>query len=318
MSIGTKDRKILWTRSGNCCAFPGCGQHLVERGSEADGDVVIGQEAHIVARRPGGPRGRSQHLGANIDSYNNIILLCPTHHSVVDQQPSRYSAAKLSEMKKRHESSVAERMKERSHRIGLSDWRVGNSLVVIEPFGCLPVWVDSRWRASGLVLGQQALHHIPPTVNWFYTSSEADPEIEYWSDGYVFNVAESIASDNGFLPSICYKYDFRKFPATRTNEIMIDIDPSWKRPLTQLVAQIRSFDDARSMDWPDVEARLCSLLFRVWKAGLVDPHRVQRVFGELEGLWWFDGCMAQYVNYLSRELAKIQEATSSPAEGFPT
>ena len=69
-----KDIKILWGRSGNRCAI--CKLELT-----ADGSLeTLGEMAHIVARSPNGPRG-TQDLPVNDpDSYDNLILLCPTHH----------------------------------------------------------------------------------------------------------------------------------------------------------------------------------------------------------------------------------------------
>ena len=60
MPLAIRDRKILWARSGNRCAFPGCAQELVERGYGQAANIVIGEEAHISARRPSAREGLAQ------------------------------------------------------------------------------------------------------------------------------------------------------------------------------------------------------------------------------------------------------------------
>ena len=77
MSITAKNRKILWARAGNQCAFPGCRQGLVEKVQGVGSDIVVGEEAHIVPRRRNGPRGCELNHEEEVDSYSNIILLCP-------------------------------------------------------------------------------------------------------------------------------------------------------------------------------------------------------------------------------------------------
>src|SRR5437870_1358102 len=108
MAISVRDRKILWARSGNQCAFPGCTQELVQHGSDLGPDVVVGDEAHIIAQAKGGR-----------DEYNNLILLCPTHHRIIDAQPDVYMPAVLYAIKSQHESHV--RAVQRSQALSLAD-----------------------------------------------------------------------------------------------------------------------------------------------------------------------------------------------------
>ncbi|MBC3194055.1 HNH endonuclease [Pseudonocardia sp. C8] len=100
MTISDKDRKVLWARSGNRCAL--CRQPLVAERTATDPEAVVGDEAHIAARSPGGPRyGESP---ANlVDSYDNLILLCRVDHKKVDDQSASYTSAVLRQMKSDHE-----------------------------------------------------------------------------------------------------------------------------------------------------------------------------------------------------------------------
>src|ERR1700733_8764093 len=103
MAISVLDRKMLWGRSGMKCAM--CHVALSEE-HELGGAVVIGQEAHIVARSPDGPRGDSPLTGEERDRYSNLILLCPTDHVRIDAAPDDYPVATLLEIKHQHEAAV--------------------------------------------------------------------------------------------------------------------------------------------------------------------------------------------------------------------
>ena len=84
MNVSDRDRKILWARSGNRCAK--CRRELVPPSGHPAVDAVVGEECHIVSPRMGGPRGTTTpHPDRNLDAYGNLILLCPSDHSLVDQ-----------------------------------------------------------------------------------------------------------------------------------------------------------------------------------------------------------------------------------------
>jgi len=58
MAISLKTHKMLWGRSGNMCAYPECKKVLVADETLTDNPSVVGEEAHIVARKENGPRGK--------------------------------------------------------------------------------------------------------------------------------------------------------------------------------------------------------------------------------------------------------------------
>lgn len=103
VGVSDKDRKILWGRSGNRCAL--CRQVLVAERTSADGDAVVGDEAHIAARSPGGAR-YGECSPDKVDSYENLILLCRIDHKKVDDQPRHYTTARLKQAKVKHERWV--------------------------------------------------------------------------------------------------------------------------------------------------------------------------------------------------------------------
>lgn len=97
-----KDIKLLWGRSGNRCGI--CKLEVTPDGESA----TIGEMAHIVARSSDGPRGESNLSLADRDRYENLILLCPNHHTEVDSTPKEWSVELLHATKTKHERWVSE------------------------------------------------------------------------------------------------------------------------------------------------------------------------------------------------------------------
>lgn len=104
MAITLKTHKILWGRAANRCAL--CKTELVENATDTDDESIIGEECHIVAKKPDGPRGQSPLTSEERDKVSNLILLCNKHHKIIDGQTNGYSVEKLQEIKKLHEDWV--------------------------------------------------------------------------------------------------------------------------------------------------------------------------------------------------------------------
>jgi hypothetical protein len=65
--------------------------------------------AHVIAKSAGGPRGIPE---GGSDDYENLILLCPSHHRLIDKAPpEEFPAGTLLEWKQRHEQYVEESLK---------------------------------------------------------------------------------------------------------------------------------------------------------------------------------------------------------------
>jgi len=106
MGITLKTHKILWGKSGNKCSFPHCKKDLVMDGNPTDDPSVIGEEAHIVARKQEGPRGKSKLSFKERNNYDNLILLCSIHHKLIDDQENKYTVKLLHKYKREHENWV--------------------------------------------------------------------------------------------------------------------------------------------------------------------------------------------------------------------
>lgn len=102
MAISTRTRKILWVKAAGRCSI--CRVQLVTEGSEMDDPSVFGEEAHIVARAPDGPRAGQVE---DHDAYDNLILLCNRHHKQIDDQVSTFPIERLHQIKRDHEHWAA-------------------------------------------------------------------------------------------------------------------------------------------------------------------------------------------------------------------
>jgi hypothetical protein len=86
------DRKRLWALSGGVCGFPDCG---VELAGNPGADKVLGEEAHIKGEKLGAARYDPAQCDEERDGYDNRILLCPTHHTMVDSNETQYTVMAL-------------------------------------------------------------------------------------------------------------------------------------------------------------------------------------------------------------------------------
>jgi len=104
--VSAKTRAVVWARGAGRCHY--CNVSLI-------GDLVSGTEdkhfgliAHIVAEAPGGPRGDPIRSPQLADDPSNLMLMCHTHHKLIDDEPSwrEYTEARLLEMKRAHEDRI--------------------------------------------------------------------------------------------------------------------------------------------------------------------------------------------------------------------
>lgn len=105
MTISMQTKRMLWMRSGGYCQKPGCHSDLITLFS--DGNVsTIDELAHVIGQRIKGPRGESTIDLSDRDEYENIIILCPTCHTLADKNPSQFPIEMLLKWKHEHEDSI--------------------------------------------------------------------------------------------------------------------------------------------------------------------------------------------------------------------
>lgn len=105
MTIQPTDIKILWAKAAGRCSFSDCRKPLVADASDAvpSGNVLIGDNCHIVADSKDGPRGKSRLSAKDRDRYPNLILLCRNHHRIIDGDPNAWTVELLHQIKSDHE-----------------------------------------------------------------------------------------------------------------------------------------------------------------------------------------------------------------------
>ncbi len=105
-SYADRDLKLLFGLSAARCAFPHCRQLCIIEPTVYDPAAMVGQIAHIVAHSSQGPRADTALPERERDHYDNLILLCATHHAQVDGQAHTYTIQQLRQWKADHEQWV--------------------------------------------------------------------------------------------------------------------------------------------------------------------------------------------------------------------
>lgn len=106
-NISQGTRQKLWGRSGGLCNI--CRIDLTQNGISTS--KVLGEIAHIEGLNPDSPRYNKEMSIEERNSYENLILLCPNHHTEIDTQIEKYSIFVLREIKTTHELFVQESYK---------------------------------------------------------------------------------------------------------------------------------------------------------------------------------------------------------------
>jgi hypothetical protein len=112
MAISQKDIKILWSRAAGMCSFPECKIKLTQDKNIASDSFPFGEQSHIVGDSKDSARGKSTLTPNERDSYFNLILLCPNHHTIIDNNPEDYPIEKLHLIKDQHELWVEQTLSE--------------------------------------------------------------------------------------------------------------------------------------------------------------------------------------------------------------
>ena len=104
-SYTDKTLKILFSASGNRCAFPGCDRALIASEDDITVEMVLGEIAHIVGLAESTARWRADISDADRNSPENLVVLCRDHHKIVDNKSNerRYSEIVMRRMKSEHE-----------------------------------------------------------------------------------------------------------------------------------------------------------------------------------------------------------------------
>lgn len=92
--------KQLFAVSRNRCAFRDCRTPMVDRKSGS----VLGQVCHIKGEKRGSARFDEKQPDSKRQAFDNLILLCGSHHKIIDDDETTYTVRRLRKMKKDHEN----------------------------------------------------------------------------------------------------------------------------------------------------------------------------------------------------------------------
>lgn len=112
MAITPKSIKLLWSNSAGMCSFRGCSEKLSVEDAAGVAPYTLGEMAHIKGNKAGSNRYDPSQSDVERDSYENLILLCPNHHTLIDKRENEieYTVDLLHEMKSEHERYISNRL----------------------------------------------------------------------------------------------------------------------------------------------------------------------------------------------------------------
>ena len=101
-SAATKRR--LFAKSGGYCQRPECNCHLFPE--DVIKEITVAEIAHIIAATDGGPRASKGLDDDDRASFENLLLLCPTCHTIVDKAPAEFPVNMILAWKHDHENRL--------------------------------------------------------------------------------------------------------------------------------------------------------------------------------------------------------------------
>lgn len=102
--------------------MPGCDQELVAERTSTSLWQVVGEVAHISGEQQGSARYDANMTPTERNAAENLIYLCPNHHTLIDRQPDDWSVERLRGIKADHERTVAGAMRSAHAQAMASVW----------------------------------------------------------------------------------------------------------------------------------------------------------------------------------------------------
>jgi hypothetical protein len=107
-TINPSQQKLLWGKSASRCAI--C-KEILHKPDKEGKDYPIGEMAHIEGEKPDSARYNANMTDEERNNYQNRILLCPTHHTIIDKDENEYTVEKLRQVKKEHEKWIQDSLR---------------------------------------------------------------------------------------------------------------------------------------------------------------------------------------------------------------
>lgn len=95
---------MLYFRSGGRCAI--CKEVVYDPDGDGGKGITYEEIAHIEGLNPGSARYNPAMTPEERNSIDNLILLCPTHHAVIDKDIKTYTVDELKTLKRNHQEWI--------------------------------------------------------------------------------------------------------------------------------------------------------------------------------------------------------------------
>jgi hypothetical protein len=99
MSISSKNQKVIWGQSAGICSI--CKKKLIQTIANESLEP-LGEIAHIEGENEGSKRYNPAQTIADRNDPKNLILLCPSDHTLIDRDDITYTVPVLYDLKEKH------------------------------------------------------------------------------------------------------------------------------------------------------------------------------------------------------------------------
>jgi HNH endonuclease len=108
MSVSYPVKIQVWAAAaGRCCK---CKMILIKEPNDDQAHFTIGEVAHIHGEHVGAKRFRHEFSEEQTNSFPNLMLMCPNHHTEIDRDDVTYTVDVLKRMKVEHEDWIKKQL----------------------------------------------------------------------------------------------------------------------------------------------------------------------------------------------------------------
>jgi hypothetical protein len=240
MGISQKDVKLLWGRAASRCSV--CRIELTHDKQSTNISFPVGEQAHIVAEERDGPRGNSILTPEERNSYHNLILLCPTHHTIIDKNEEDFPVEKLHIIKSRHELWVQQTLAKETSNQKKELLPISDLLYLIEDIRPLLLWLYRPVPTREAQSFFSALNNIWQSHG--IVTEEIDSNLAYGVDSFLRPLASGLfrSNDHGYTQHNVY------FASERFAQYFQDRGFKWDVVPSHLDTEILLFYFKRNLD----------------------------------------------------------------------
>lgn len=176
--VSPTTRAVIWAKSAGRCQYPGCNKSQIGDLISGNEDANFGFIAHIVAEKATGPRGDPVRSPLLRDDTNNLMLLCYTHHKLIDvDELDKHSEALLLEYKAQHEDrieTVTDIVPERASHMLLFGAKIGEHASPLSYERCRIAMLPQRYPAERRPITIQIMNAAAKDWEPAYWQTELD------------------------------------------------------------------------------------------------------------------------------------------------